>query len=223
MIIFINIADFFSCNYFSKLYLLPFTVLIIKVTKMATEKELEIDSNHSNSSNLEETFSGKDTIDLDKAKDDNFYRKSNDKVNYDTNQNSVLKSEVPETSKYQNRLSSSSENKLDDAHNNKLCRNNSYENFTHHSLSKPRSLMETLLVAKMEAATLKTNPNDIMKPLLLRMDSTDSTSSFGSVSSSNLGSDICRCDDCLLGIADHFASDESSGKRKVRNYFPVSY
>lgn len=183
---------------------------------MATEKELEIDSNHSNSGNLEETFSKNDTIDLDKAKDDNFYRESNDKVNYDTNQNSVLKSDVPETSKYQRSLSSSSENKVEDGHSIKLCRNNSYENFTHHALSKPRSLMETLLVAKMEAATLKANANDLMKPLLLRMDSTDSTSSFGSVSSSNLGSEFCRCDDCLLGIADHFASDETaSGKRKV--------
>ena len=73
-------------------------------------------------------------------------------------------------------------------------------------LHRPRSLMESLLLAKMEAAS---------RPLLFRMDSTDSASSFGSVSSSNLGSDMCRCDDCMLGIADHLAGDESPGRRKV--------
>lgn len=73
-------------------------------------------------------------------------------------------------------------------------------------LTRPRSLMESLLVAKMEAAS---------RPLLFRMDSTDSASSFGSMTSSNVGSDVCRCDDCMLGIADHLAGDETPGRRKV--------
>jgi len=73
-------------------------------------------------------------------------------------------------------------------------------------LTRPRSLMESLLVAKMEAAS---------RPFLFRTDSTDSASSFGSIGSSNLGSDVCRCDDCLLGIADHVAGDERPGRRKV--------
>ncbi|KAK9511767.1 hypothetical protein O3M35_000368 [Rhynocoris fuscipes] len=71
---------------------------------------------------------------------------------------------------------------------------------------RPRSLMENLLIAKMERAGLCPAP-------LLRMDSTDSASSFASTSS--LGSEVCRCDDCLLGIADlHLPSQDS--KKKVR-------
>ncbi|EEB19911.1 Inositol-trisphosphate 3-kinase A, putative [Pediculus humanus corporis] len=94
---------------------------------------------------------------------------------------------------------------------------------SHHHAVKPRSLMETLLVAKMEAATLKSNATDIMKPLLTRTDSVDSYSSFGSVSSSNAGSEYCRCDDCLLGIVDVYDSEmivrykKASGWRKLRN------
>ncbi|KOB51998.1 Inositol 1,4,5-triphosphate kinase 2, partial [Operophtera brumata] len=61
------------------------------------------------------------------------------------------------------------------------------------SPARPRSLMESLLVAKMEA--LSTGK-------LVRTDSMDSCSSYGSMSS--LPSDICRCDDCLLGIVDFY-------------------
>lgn len=95
----------------------------------------------------------------------------------------------------------------------RLSRSVPFESLGHHSM-KPRSLMETLLVAKMEAATLKTNANDFIKPLLTRMDSADSSSSFGSVNSSNLGSEFCRCDDCLLGIVDTLAN-ELTTKKKV--------
>lgn len=61
------------------------------------------------------------------------------------------------------------------------------------SPGRPRSLMESLLVAKMEALTTGR---------LVRTDSMDSCSSFGSMSS--LPSDVCRCDDCLLGIVDFY-------------------
>ncbi|XP_067011732.1 inositol-trisphosphate 3-kinase B isoform X2 [Anabrus simplex] len=84
---------------------------------------------------------------------------------------------------------------------------------------RPRSLMETLLVAKMEQASLGRSS------VLVRMDSTDSTSSMSSTLSS-ASSDVCRCDDCLLGIADLYtfsAAEEAtrrkkpSGWRKLRN------
>ncbi|XP_045773834.1 inositol-trisphosphate 3-kinase B isoform X2 [Maniola jurtina] len=73
------------------------------------------------------------------------------------------------------------------------------------SPARPRSLMESLLVAKMEA--LSTGK-------LVRTDSMDSCSSFGSMSS--LPSDVCRCDDCLLGIVDFYLPnpDASKGLRK---------
>ncbi|XP_013162126.1 PREDICTED: inositol-trisphosphate 3-kinase B isoform X4 [Papilio xuthus] len=82
------------------------------------------------------------------------------------------------------------------------------------SPARPRSLMESLLVAKMEA--LSTGK-------LVRTDSLDSCSSFGSMSS--LPSDVCRCDDCLLGIVDFYMpnlADKSYKKqserwRKLRN------
>ncbi|XP_014370012.1 inositol-trisphosphate 3-kinase B isoform X3 [Papilio machaon] len=82
------------------------------------------------------------------------------------------------------------------------------------SPARPRSLMESLLVAKMEA--LSTGK-------LVRTDSLDSCSSFGSMSS--LPSDVCRCDDCLLGIVDFYMpnlADKSFKKqserwRKLRN------
>ncbi|CAH2266617.1 jg19814 [Pararge aegeria aegeria] len=75
------------------------------------------------------------------------------------------------------------------------------------SPARPRSLMESLLVAKMEA---------LSTGRLVRTDSLDSCSSFGSMSS--LPSDVCRCDDCLLGIVDFYlpSPDASRGLRKVR-------
>lgn len=78
------------------------------------------------------------------------------------------------------------------------------------SPARPRSLMESLLVAKMEA--LSTGK-------LVRTDSLDSCSSFGSMSS--LPSDVCRCDDCLLGIVDFYMptlADGSKSFKKVRTY-----
>lgn len=44
-------------------------------------------------------------------------------------------------------------------------------------------------------------PYPQLPALLLRTDSTDSASSFSSASS-----DVCRCDDCLLGTADVWAN-----------------
>lgn len=75
------------------------------------------------------------------------------------------------------------------------------------SPGRARSLMESLLVAKMEA--LSTGK-------LIRTDSMDSCSSFGSMTS--LPSDVCRCDDCLLGIVDFYMpspSQEQANKSKT--------
>ncbi|XP_026730771.1 inositol-trisphosphate 3-kinase B isoform X2 [Trichoplusia ni] len=73
------------------------------------------------------------------------------------------------------------------------------------SPARPRSLMETLLVAKMEA--LSTGK-------LVRTDSMDSCSSFGSMSS--LPSDVCRCDDCLLGIVDFYMPSAAEVNRALK-------
>ena len=81
---------------------------------------------------------------------------------------------------------------------------------------RPRTLMETLLVAKMEkagACLTSSSPPSPLPALLLRTDSTDSASSLSSTSS-----DVCRCDDCLLGIADLYISspeEEDRSRRKV--------
>ncbi|KAG6463110.1 hypothetical protein O3G_MSEX013673 [Manduca sexta] len=73
------------------------------------------------------------------------------------------------------------------------------------SPARPRSLMESLLVAKMEA--LSTGK-------LVRTDSMDSCSSFGSMSS--LPSDVCRCDDCLLGIVDFYMPSPTEANKALR-------
>lgn len=73
------------------------------------------------------------------------------------------------------------------------------------SPARPRSLMESLLVAKMEA--LSTGK-------LVRTDSMDSCSSFGSMSS--LPSDVCRCDDCLLGIVDFYMPSPEEANKVLR-------
>lgn len=80
------------------------------------------------------------------------------------------------------------------------------------SPARPRSLMESLLVAKMEA--LSTGK-------LVRTDSMDSCSSFGSMSS--LPSDVCRCDDCLLGIVDFYmpSPDASKALKRVCVFFAL--
>ncbi|XP_061718228.1 inositol-trisphosphate 3-kinase B isoform X3 [Cydia pomonella] len=73
------------------------------------------------------------------------------------------------------------------------------------SPGRPRSLMESLLVAKMEA--LSTGK-------LVRTDSMDSCSSFGSMSS--LPSDVCRCDDCLLGIVDFYMPNPTDANKALK-------
>ncbi|KAF9820080.1 hypothetical protein SFRURICE_015149 [Spodoptera frugiperda] len=75
------------------------------------------------------------------------------------------------------------------------------------SPARPRSLMESLLVAKMEA--LSTGK-------LVRTDSMDSCSSFGSMSS--LPSDVCRCDDCLLGIVDFYMPSPADVNKALRKW-----
>lgn len=80
---------------------------------------------------------------------------------------------------------------------------------------RPKSLMESLLVAKMEQVTLG---QSAPKPPLIRTDSVDSNSSVGSGNSLGAG-DICRCDDCLLGIADLYAQPVEERKKKVN--FPA--
>ncbi|KAG5886795.1 hypothetical protein JTB14_009428 [Gonioctena quinquepunctata] len=74
--------------------------------------------------------------------------------------------------------------------------------------SRPKSLMESLLVAKMEQVTLGQSVRQ-----LVRTDSADSASSFGSINSTT-ASDICRCDDCLLGIGDLSQQEATEEKRK---------
>ncbi|XP_065202058.1 inositol-trisphosphate 3-kinase A isoform X4 [Planococcus citri] len=94
--------------------------------------------------------------------------------------------------------------------------------------TRPRSLMESILIAKMEKATVGSTTsliNGYVSPgtkSLMRTDSLGSTSSFTSTSS--LGSDYCKCDDCLLGIADlsvdssqQIRRKKPSGWRKLRN------
>lgn len=84
------------------------------------------------------------------------------------------------------------------------------------SSSRPRSLMEQLLARKIEAAAAAqsvTGPGGIR---LRRTDSLDSSSSIGSLGSLVLGDDVCRCDDCLLGIVDLYVISAEAAKKKVR-------
>ncbi|KAK7595371.1 hypothetical protein V9T40_013196 [Parthenolecanium corni] len=87
--------------------------------------------------------------------------------------------------------------------------------------SRPRSLMESILIAKMESASLAGHSlvNGYVSPgatkSLMRADSLGSTSSFASTSS--IGSDYCRCDDCLLGIVDLNVNSAQQIRRKKVN------
>ncbi|XP_036338763.1 inositol-trisphosphate 3-kinase A-like isoform X3 [Rhagoletis pomonella] len=87
------------------------------------------------------------------------------------------------------------------------------------SSSRPRTLMEQLLARKIEAAA-QSGPGGSR---LRRTDSLDSASSIGSLGSLVLGEDVCRCDDCLLGIVDLYVisaeacTKKPSGWRKLRN------
>uniref|UniRef100_A0A182VYB9 Uncharacterized protein n=1 Tax=Anopheles minimus TaxID=112268 RepID=A0A182VYB9_9DIPT len=77
--------------------------------------------------------------------------------------------------------------------------------------TRPRSLMEALLAKKIEAASQQTGPGGSR---LIRTDSMDSSSSIGSLI---LGDDVCRCDDCLLGIVDLYTigpKETASGIKK---------
>lgn len=89
------------------------------------------------------------------------------------------------------------------------------------SSSRPRSLMETLLIAKMERASGSPSLLNGLPAPLVRMDSTGSTSSFGSTSS--MGSDVCRCDDCILGIGDLYINSPPDSRRKKVTFFKYSY
>lgn len=83
--------------------------------------------------------------------------------------------------------------------------------------NRPRTLMESLLIAKMERASLNGGGGHQYgsHPSLVRTDSIGSTSSLDSMSS--MSSDVCRCDDCLLGIADllYINTFAYEGRRKV--------
>jgi hypothetical protein len=80
--------------------------------------------------------------------------------------------------------------------------------------------MEALLIAKMERASLNGGAGHQYgsHPSLVRADSMGSTSSLDSMSS--MSSDVCRCDDCLLGIADLYINSFAyeGRRRKVRNH-----
>lgn len=75
------------------------------------------------------------------------------------------------------------------------------------STMRPKTLMEMLLAKKIEAASAEGGAPSSRR--LFRTDSMDSVSSIGSCgscTSSMFGSDVCRCDDCLLGIVDLYVN-----------------
>lgn len=85
---------------------------------------------------------------------------------------------------------------------------------TFYNSSRPKTLMELLLAKKIEAASAEGGSSR----RIFRTDSMDSMSSIGSCTSSMLGEDVCRCDDCLLGIVDLYiipSHERSSSKKKV--------
>lgn len=83
------------------------------------------------------------------------------------------------------------------------------------SSNRTRSLMESLLLKKMEAVSQNTSTVGPGGSVLIRSDSVDSTSS---ITSSIIGDDVCECDDCLLGIADLYTLgpiESAQAKKKV--------
>lgn len=89
---------------------------------------------------------------------------------------------------------------------------------TSYNSSRPKSLMELLLARKIEAAAAEGLAGAGRR--LLRTDSMDSVSSIGSCTSSMLGEDVCRCDDCILGIVDLYVTTpqtKASFSKKVNN------
>lgn len=91
--------------------------------------------------------------------------------------------------------------------------------------------MELLLAKKIEAASAQ---GSILSGAgggsggpskLFRCDSMDSVSSIGSLGSLILGDDVCRCDDCLLGIVDLWIAgpqEKALLKKKVIFNGPIS-
>lgn len=81
--------------------------------------------------------------------------------------------------------------------------------------NRSRSLMESLLLKKMESVAQNTGTVGPGGSLLIRSDSVDSASS---ITSSIIGDDVCECDDCLLGIADLYTLgpiESAQAKKKV--------
>lgn len=85
--------------------------------------------------------------------------------------------------------------------------------------SRPKTLMELLLARKIEEASAQGGvgcPSGLNR--LMRCDSMDSVSSIGSIGSMILGDDVCRCDDCILGIVDLYIAgpqERAALKKKV--------
>lgn len=78
-----------------------------------------------------------------------------------------------------------------------------------------------LLARKIEAASAEGN---LTARRLLRTDSLDSVSSIGSCSSLLLGDDVCRCDDCILGIVDLYITgpqEKTTSHRKVKGKYLI--
>lgn len=92
--------------------------------------------------------------------------------------------------------------------------------------SRPKTLMELLLAKKIEEASARDGGGCLLggggssggANRLLRCDSMDSVSSIGSIGSLILGDDVCRCDDCILGIVDLYITgpqERAALKKKV--------
>jgi hypothetical protein len=81
--------------------------------------------------------------------------------------------------------------------------------------------MDVLVARKMEAAARENKSGEFFPSRLYRsgsMDSMHSCSSIGSTCSLAMGDDVCRCDDCLLGIVDLYVIGPEAmkkGKRQV--------
>lgn len=83
--------------------------------------------------------------------------------------------------------------------------------------------MEALLAKKIEAASQQqqsanNNNNGAAGPAGSRLIRTDSMDSSSSIGSSVFGEDVCRCDDCLLGIVDLYTigpQETANAKKKV--------
>lgn len=89
--------------------------------------------------------------------------------------------------------------------------------------TRPKTLMEFLLAKKIEEANARDggcllSGSSSGANRLLRCDSMDSVSSIGSLGSLILGDDVCRCDDCILGIVDLYITgpqERAALKKKV--------